>query len=437
MMTLTDPIFLSGIVVVLVILIGVLAYNLYQENRHRKQAYARPIGADQDDALVDNQVASVHDGQVRGEEAPVLLKGSKVTTEPVKTPKPMRSEHLPVETKEPEPELPVETADNNQPVPIHLTFVEGKFSSVTRMVKHSEGVQSQAAKSEPKHKQFAEHTCLVDPETLKQNEFACFDRRFDLLMYVGLDRWQEVKAIPRFSRMQHCQLLGQGQDGVFRVVEPIPDKRYRAFVIGMQGVSRAGLVSLEEIAYFQQQVMQFAQEMGGKVASDDVQSYVARAQEMDEWCKEMDYLLDIHLIPVQKNTKISGQKLYQSVQKLGFVLQNNGVFVYQRADGAALCALTLSHHKPFGESSFHQEHDSVVMSFDPPNVRQGEHGFAEFMYLVTTLVQTLDLELVDAEHQPLSEEWLIEASQYVSDLQKYMKERHLEAGSKLAARLFS
>ena len=471
-MILTNPVFLSGLVLVLLIMIVVIIYNVYQENYHRQQM-RQQFGFVQEDALLGQQVVSVRDGQVRNQEQetekPTLLRTSKVAQVEAEKEEKINDSVLP-EPSEPVPVSEIKSSEAEEAISEPTSEEIQKFSvqeveSVSSEPHYFVFEKDENADEESEQDTFftddslienvqltkeieeitqsitddsdaAETTYLVDPETFKQHEFANFDRRFDYLMYIGLSQWQEISAIPIFSQTRFYQVLGQTENGVFELVEPIPDKRYRAFVLGIQGVSREGLITAEELAYFQQQVTQFAQKMKGKVASDDERNYLQRARAVDEWCEKRDFLVDLYLIPAQEGRKLSGAILRQKLQAMGFVWRNDGMFAYQK-NGSLLCTLSLFDHQPFGEHSFYQQHEGVLVSFDPANVPNGEHSFGEMMVLLNILLDDLSLELVDDQRIPLTTEWLMEVQSYIGNLQQQMKEQHLEVGGYSAIRLFS
>lgn len=467
-MILTNPVFLSGLVLVLLIMIVVIIYNVYQENYHRQQMREQ-FGFVQEDALLGQQVVSVRDGQVRNQETekPTLLRTSKTAqvkvekeekindsvlpepSEPVSEVISSEAEAVSEPTSEESQKFSVQEVESDSSEPSYFVFEKDENAdeeseqeafftddSLIENVQLTEEIEeiTQSIADDPSAA--AETTYLVDPETFKQHEFANFDRRFDYLMYIGLSQWQEISAIPIFSQTRFYQVLGQTENGVFELVEPIPDKRYRAFVLGIQGVSREGLITAEELAYFQRQVTQFAQKIKGKVACDDERNYLQRARAVDEWCEKRDFLVDIYLVPAEEGRKLSGAILRQKVQALGFVWQNDGMFAYQK-NGNLLCTLSLFDHQPFGEHSFYQQHEGVLISFDPANVPNGEESFGEMMVLLNILIEDLSLELVDDQRLPLTAEWLMEVQSYIGNLQQQMKEQHLEVGGYSAIRLFA
>ena len=467
-MILTNPVFLSGLVLVLLIMIVVIIYNVYQENYHRQQMREQ-FGFVQEDALLGQQVVSVRDGQVRNQETekPTLLRTSKVAqvkvekeekindsvlpepSEPVNEVTSSEAEAVSEPISEESQKFSVQEVESDSSEPSYFVFEKDENAdeeseqeafftddSLIENVQLTEEIEEITQSIADDSSAAAETTYLVDPETFKQHEFANFDRRFDYLMYIGLSQWQEISAIPIFSQTRFYQVLGQTENGVFELVEPIPDKRYRAFVLGIQGVSREGLITAEELAYFQRQVRQFAQKIKGKVACDDERNYLQRARAVDEWCEKRDFLVDIYLVPAEEGRKLSGAILRQKVQALGFVWQNDGMFAYQK-NGNLLCTLSLFDHQPFGEHSFYQQHEGVLISFDPANVPNGEESFGEMMVLLNILIEDLSLELVDDQRLPLTAEWLMEVQSYIGNLQQQMKEQHLEVGGYSAIRLFA
>ena len=130
------------------------------------------------------------------------------------------------------------------------------------------------------NKEASSRRLLVELDGLARAELPWFAERFDYLAYVALYQPKELQRLPRLSGNGNgrFQIAGCTMDGRFQLAEPIPGVHYQAFVIGLQAISRAGLLSDGDLHYFQKQVQQFAEEMDGRVHFKPLHRFLKAAQ---------------------------------------------------------------------------------------------------------------------------------------------------------------
>lgn len=454
--------FLMIVLALLVVLTAVVAYNIYQENQYRKKIRSQFGHADQD-VLMDVKNASVRDGQVFGQDGVRPLKAALVAEQSEKNT--AESELQKNNDKFEMPQtVPEPAVVNEKSVHKHLVFREPVIEEVTQKIESAEPIQDAPlpAKSDitfeliaPQEQSDANADKTEDvnddacePELslktgegddllseLARNDLSWFDKRFDFMAYVVLNEPCELQAIPRLAVRQRFQIVGCTRDGRFQAAEPIPGVLYQAFVIGLQGVSRSGLVDMAELNYFSAQVRQFAENMGGCAKVGDAAAFLARAAELDEVCARVDQTIAIHLV---SRASVQGVELRQALENYGFALQDNGAFVYFDAQGNALYSVVALDGSEFTDALLaNQPYKGFSMLFDVTRVPSGERDFNGFMSLAVKLSSDLSLELVDEQIQPLSTEWLKEVRAYVGILQQEMEDINVAPGSVLAKRLFA
>lgn len=275
---------------------------------------------------------------------------------------------------------------------------------------------------------------LAELEELARNDLIWFDKRFDFMAYVALTEPRELQAIPRLSIRQRFQIIGCTRDGRFQPAEPIPGVLYQAFVIGLQGISRTGLVGMEELNHFTTQVQHFANNMGGRMMVEDAETFLEQIIELDQLCAGVDNIIGVYLA---SKAGVSGIELHQALAQQGFVLEE-GRFVYYDAAGNDLYSI-----KPLNGSAFNeallasQRYKGFGMFFDVTRVPNGEQNFNYFMRVAVKLSSDLRLELVDNQLQTLPTEWLKEVQNYVGIWQQEMKRAGIEPAGLLAKRLFA
>lgn len=411
------------------IILAVLAYNIYQESQYRKQLRDQ-FGHANKDALLDSQVNSVRDGA----EAQSVLNTKAMVPEPEadkaadavaaqaetiftgENVVPEASEGLAAEEEIIEAVEPVPAADSEE-------ITAGNTSERAPMVPLSRTVAVKGRKT------------LLDVHDMSKQPLPWFDVRFDYLAYIALYEPKELHAMPRLSSRSRFRLVGCTMDDRYQIAEPIPSVYYQGFVVGLQAISRSGLLTHEELAHFGEQANRFAEQMDGQLLLTDINTFLDVARPLDELCARVDQTIAIHLV---SRSNVSGMELRTAVEKQGFELGHDGAFFYAGSDGEPLFNIVTLDNTPFTSTLLaNQNYRGFSMLFDIVHIPNGEKCFDQFMDMAVKLSSQLGLDLVNDKVEELSTEWLREVRRYVIDRQKEMKQVELEPGSELAKRLFS
>ena len=415
------------IVLALVAILAVVAYNMYQESQYRKQVREQ-FGHSDKDALLGSKTDNVRDGrQTSGGKGLMSRKAAKPQQNAA-----MRNLQeqdalfaarvAQAAATKPEVEIAVEDDFTDEPVKHTTIGLNNEMTTQTEDIF--------AAVSAPD----AGRT-LVSLDELVQIELPWFDPRFDYLAYIALTEAQELHALPRLSNRHRFQIIGCTMDDRFQVAEPIPSVYYQGFVVGLQAVSRNGLATQEELQQFNQQVDTFAQLMGGKVLHTDLAAFTEVAQALDTFCARVDQTIAIHLV---SHSNISGVELRASVENLGFVLGEDGAFHYTGQTGSPMFAIHSLTGDAFTNALLdNQSYKGFSMLLDIPHAPAGEKTFDLFMDLAVRLSGQLGLDLVNDKMEEVSTQWLKDIRNYVLARQEEMLKVGIKPGSKQALRLFS
>ena len=415
------------IVLALVAILAVVAYNMYQESQYRKQVREQ-FGHSDKDALLGSKTDNVRDGQqASGGKGLMSRKAAKPQQNAA-----MRNLQeqdalfaarvAQAAATKPEVEIAVEDDFTDEPVTHTTIGLNNEMTTQTEDIF--------AAVSAPD----AGRT-LVSLDELVQIELPWFDPRFDYLAYIALTEAQELHALPRLSNRHRFQIIGCTMDDRFQVAEPIPSVYYQGFVVGLQAVSRNGLATQEELQQFNQQVDTFAQLMGGKVLHTDLAAFTEVAQALDTFCARVDQTIAIHLV---SHSNISGVELRASVENLGFVLGEDGAFHYTGQTGSPMFAIHSLTGDAFTNALLdNQSYKGFSMLLDIPHAPAGEKTFDLFMDLAVRLSGQLGLDLVNDKMEEVSTQWLKDIRNYVLARQEEMVKVGIKPGSKQALRLFS
>ena len=422
------------------VILGVIVYNMYQENKYRQQVREQFGHADKD-ALLGSKTDFVRDGKPLGGEA-----AEPVRTKDVSRPS-QKAEEAEAITQPAEPqtakndlfaEKMAAAAAAKPDAAIEVEeddFVEPVLQPEAEKGEEAFAFERVDAPAPSQTRLQGKQKTLLHLNDLTKLELPWFDPRFDYMAYIALSEAQELHAIPRLSSRHRFQIAGCTMDDRFQIAEPIPSVYYQGFVIGLQAVSRNGLATTQELEQFGEQVNSFAEKMNASLLLTDVETFLNVARPLDELCARVDQTIAMHLV---SRGSISGTELRAAVENLGFELGVDGAFRLPNEEGEPLFTLVTLDNTPFTASLLSsQAYRGFSMLFDITHVPAGEKQFNRFMDLAVKLSSTLSLDLVNDKLEELSTQWLKEVRSYVVARQDEMQKVGIEPGGSLAARLFS
>ena len=422
------------------VILGVIVYNMYQENKYRQQVREQFGHADKD-ALLGSKTDFVRDGKPLGGEAaePVRTKDVSRPSQKAEEAEAIAQPAAPQAAKNDlfaekvaaaaaaKPDAAIEVEEDD--------FVEPVLQPEAEKGEEAFAFERVDAPAPSQTRLQGKQKTLLHLNDLTKLELPWFDPRFDYMAYIALSEAQELHAIPRLSSRHRFQIAGCTMDDRFQIAEPIPSVYYQGFVIGLQAVSRNGLATTQELEQFGEQVNSFAEKMNASLLLTDVETFLNVARPLDELCARVDQTIAMHLV---SRGSISGTELRAAVENLGFELGVDGAFRLPNEEGEPLFTLVTLDNTPFTASLLSsQAYRGFSMLFDITHVPAGEKQFNRFMDLAVKLSSTLSLDLVNDKLEELSTQWLKEVRRYVVERQGEMKQVDIEPGSELAQRLFS
>lgn len=430
-----------------VVILGVIAYNMYQENKYRQQVRAQ-FGHSDKDALLEKQTRSVRDGR---------LPGHQPKSEPVKKLREKDISELPTEDMFDQMAAAAAKAEQKAQKQrarkasgdrrnVEIEMEEDNFGTafsldldaqLEKEAKQGRGFKFKKVEvpvpSQTKVKNKKE--LLLDLDDMVQQQLPWFNHNFDYMAYISLREPQELHALPRFAGRHRFQIAGCTMDDRWQIAEPIPSVYYQGFVVGLQAISRNGLATTQELERFGEQVNHFAEQLDAGLLLMDVPSFLNTARPLDELCERVDQTIAIHLV---SRGSISGMELRSVLENSGFRLGHDGAFHLSDGNGEPLFSIVTVDGSPFTASLLSsQAYRGFSMLFDITRVPAGEKYFNRFMDIAVNFSGSLGLDLVDDNMNQLSPEWLKNVRSFVLARQEEMKKVGVEPGGDLAARLFS
>lgn len=430
--------------------VGVLAYNKWQEYRHRKLAEA-VFKPPHDDILFGapakaaphSDVAGRSEPEIHGEEdaplterlepmfadpRPVAVPVEKI--EPVIAPVPPVQQPLPIaepvleEVPEWVPEVPAAPV---APVAAPLRTPPPAPAPQPAFVNE---VPAAADDEAPEVVAGAVPTELLDP-------------RLEFIVAMEL-----VEAVPA------AQILRSQRDVLHRLNKPVhwvgfnertrewerllpgselPVRRLR---VGLQLVNRLGPVAEGDVGLFIHAMHALADELMA-VADMPSSRVLDQAAEIDRFCAAVDLEIGINL--VSRGSAFAGTKIRALAEAAGMVLGVAGLFTRYDDDGHALFSLQNYESTQFSPETVRGlTTHGLTFLLDVPRVDHGERVFMQMAELAKRFADALQGALVDDNRQPLSDSQLDHIRrEFVGKPQAAMASFGLPAGSAQAQRLFS
>lgn len=415
-----------------VAVVGVFAYNKWQEYRHRKLAEAVFKPQHEDVLLgetpkakppVQPESSERTEPEIRSEDAPVV--GERI--EPVFNNVPY-SDPYPTEIGEEEyppaepprlPETPVEPEVKLAPEPEPLPVIDAPplvFDEPEDEVREVEAGAVPDALLDPRL-EFIVAMELVEPVVAAQILHAQRDALHRLnkpVHWVGFN-----------ERTREWERLLAGSD--------LPVRRLR---VGLQLVNRLGPVSEGDVAIFTNAMRALADDLMA-VADMPSSRVLDQAAEIDRFCAAVDLEIGINL--VSRVSAFSGTKIRALAEAAGMQLGADGMFTRYDDEGCAQFSLQNFESTQFSPETVRTlSTHGLTFVLDVPRVDHGERVFGQMAELAKRFADTLQGALVDDNRQPLSDSQLEHIRrEFIGKPQATMASFGLPAGSPQAQRLFS
>jgi hypothetical protein len=230
----------------------------------------------------------------------------------------------------------------------------------------------------------------------------------------------------------------EGYDETRALWRPIgAETRYARVRVGVQLTSRAGPLGDEDLLAFCGEVQEVALAIAAQVDFPDIDEAVARAQELDRFCAGVDVQIGLSVIGSESHA-FPGSKLRSLAESAGMAIGRDGRFHRYAEDGTELFSLSNLEPMPFhAETMKTLQTRGVTALFDVPRVSASPSAFRRFIDFAHQLEQALGGVLVDDNRKPIGQAALEAIGQQLEGIHRTMAARGIPAGGPLALRLFS
>lgn len=391
-----------GVVVVL----GVLIFNRWQERKFRR--------------LAEQRFQSRHDDILLAETPPGV---------PADMPSPERVEPV---MDDPE-EIPAATETAREPILVP-----------------DEPEEALPAPEEPEENDDVVDAQAPDTPLLRSGEAGASeaaDAPDDMIEYVALLSLAEplsaraLNAALQFLEMRGkvVRWLGQGTrpDHWEDVVTAHPDGIYARLAACLQLADRNGPVSQSEFNAFCEALQALAEELHAVLDCPDKQAALALANELDQFCAAVDVLIGVNIVS-RDGTPFAGTKLRGLAESVGMKLMPDGLFHNYNDQGGEQFALANLETTPFAASAMkHLTTHGVTFVFDVPKAEGGLQAFNQMLLAARQFTTPLGALMVDDNRRELSDPGIDKIREQLAAIYAQMAQRGIPPGSPQALRLFA
>jgi len=200
---------------------------------------------------------------------------------------------------------------------------------------------------------------------------------------------------------------------------------------------RNGAASKQQLEAFQRLVLDVARPLPARVSGPDVESEVNRAESLDRLCADVDVQIGLTVVKPEPNA-IPGTRLRGVAEASGFRLAGGGRFEYIHEDtGTVEYFLQNVRNDPFTADSLRSTSTpGVVFVLDVPRVADPVRTFDRMKLIAKRMATTLSAELVDDNRRALDDAALAGIRGQVEAAALALKRVHIEPGSARALALF-
>lgn len=218
-----------------------------------------------------------------------------------------------------------------------------------------------------------------------------------------------------------------------RVVE---EGSYRRLRVGLLLADRRGPLGEADLLNFHGAMQNLAEELMAVADLPPRDSALNAAIALDQFCANVDIQVGLNVI--SQGPVFPGTKIRALAEAAGMVLDSSGRFVRCDDDGHVLYTLANQESAGFSaESMKTMSTHGLVFILDVPCVSHGDRVFAQMLDLARRMADTLRGVLVDDNRRQLTEAMLDPFRRQIGQYQSQLAAKGLPAGGPLTLRLFS
>jgi hypothetical protein len=229
----------------------------------------------------------------------------------------------------------------------------------------------------------------------------------------------------------------EGYDEARSVWRPIgAEARYLQLRVGLQLANRTGPVTEDDLLAFCGEVQEVALALAAEADFPDTDAALERAAALDRFCTDVDLQIGLSVIGSESHT-FSGTKIRVLAESAGLAIGRDGRFHRAGDDGTELFSLANLEPMPFHPETIKTlQTRGVTVLFDVPRVPASAAAFRRFIDFAHQLEQALGGVLVDDNRKPIGQAALEAIGRELERIHQTMQARGIPAGGPVALRLF-
>ncbi|MPZ42909.1 MAG: hypothetical protein GEV05_05805 [Betaproteobacteria bacterium] len=205
----------------------------------------------------------------------------------------------------------------------------------------------------------------------------------------------------------------------------------------LQLADRAGAINRVQLSSLRDLALQLAERIGGACRCADIDQAAKLAADIDRFCSQVDVSVGCNVVP-RSGAALPGTKVRGLLESAGFALEPSGRFVLRAEDGRILlCADDIEGAALTAERLRSGPVAGFTLSMDVPRVSGGSRVFERMIELARHLAHKLDAVVVDDNRAELTDAGLKVIRAQLKSVHAAMEAQGIPPGGALAARLFS
>jgi FtsZ-interacting cell division protein ZipA len=205
----------------------------------------------------------------------------------------------------------------------------------------------------------------------------------------------------------------------------------------LQLADRAGPISEVHLSGFRDMAENFSAQINASATCPDVHEAYAQALALDEFCSEVDVMIGINIIS-RDGGLLTGAKIRVVAEISGLKLGTDGMFSLRDENNMTLFSLGNLEPHPFLPDTLRTlTTRGVTFLLDVPRVANGEMVFEQMVRVAEAFADSVGGITVDDNQVPLNAIGIDKIKQQLMAIESMMAAHHIPAGSEVALRLFA
>lgn len=262
------------------------------------------------------------------------------------------------------------------------------------------------------------------------------DYQLDLVSQTPISHSALDKLLKQLSDLVKRVQLWGAHENQWQTLDIAGAPRYARVRATLQLVSRAGMVSREDLLTFRRALERCAADAEAVLEGPDVDAFVQKAQELEAFCQKADVVVGLNVV-ARGAGPFAGTKLRAWAEAAGFQLRPNGAFQLNDEHGTPLIVMESQENPGFLPERIRTlTTKGVTLLLDAPVVSDGLHVFDRLVGLARSLATTMGGAVVDDNQAVVSDAGLNQIRATLKKIYDEMEARGIPAGGALAQRLF-